>query len=145
MPFSYPDILMRLGAAVVVGAVLGVDRELHKKPAGLRTMAMVSLGSAVFMLLIVDHSPPTARAETSRVIQGIITGIGFIGAGTILHRDAEGQVHGLTTAASIWLAAGLGIGCGLALWPIVLVGAGLGLLILVLAPAEARLRRWLGA
>jgi putative Mg2+ transporter-C (MgtC) family protein len=145
MPLSYTDIFMRLGAAVVVGAALGLDREIHKKPAGLRTMAMVALGSAVFILLIVDHAASIELAETSRVIQGVITGIGFIGAGTILHRDAEGMVHGLTTAASIWLAAGLGIGCGLALWPIVVVGTGLGVLILILAPVEARLRRGLGA
>jgi putative Mg2+ transporter-C (MgtC) family protein len=144
-PLTYLDILLRLGVAVVVGAVLGLDRELRRKPAGVRTMALVALGSAMFALMGISRGASGDPSDISRVMQGIITGVGFLGAGTILHGDPESGVRGLTTAASIWLAAALGIGSGLALWPIVLIAVSLGVLILVAGPAEARLRRWFGA
>jgi len=142
---TFTEILLRLVAAVVVGAVLGIDRELRNKPAGLRTMALVALGSAMFTLIAVDRGGAAQPDAISRVVQGIITGIGFLGAGAILHRDADGYVSGLTTAASIWLAAALGISSGLAHWPLVLAGVGLGITLLVLTPLEDRLRRWFGA
>lgn len=144
-PLTYLDIVLRLGAAMSVGAVLGLDRELRGKPAGVRTMALVALGSAMFVLMTLSRAASGDPSDISRVMQGIITGVGFLGAGTILHSDAEAGVRGLTTAASIWLAAALGIGSGLALWPIVLVAVILGVLILVAGPAEARLRRWFSA
>jgi len=135
---EYLDVFERLGAAVLAGALIGFDREVRNKPAGLRTMALVSLGSAVFVVA-------TASAATvdsaSRVIQGVITGVGFLGAGSIIRGRTEESVRGLTTAASIWLAAAVGVACGLALWPIVLIACALGLLILVLEPLE----RWLKA
>lgn len=103
-------IALRLGAALLAGGVIGIDREVHRKPAGLRTHALVSLGAAVVVLSIV-----LARGgedAVSRAIQGIITGIGFIGGGVILQLESERRIEGLTTAASIWVAAGLGIACG---------------------------------
>ena len=135
---GYLDVLLRLGAAVIAGAVIGLDREVRNKPAGLRTMALVSLGSAVF---IVTTAGAATVDSSSRVIQGIITGVGFLGAGSIIRGQTEESVRGLTTAASIWLAAAVGIGCGLALWPVVVISSLFGLLILVLEPID----RWLKA
>ena len=121
---------------MVVGALLGLERERRGKPAGLRTVALVALGSAVFVLTAGDGHVSDA---TSRVIQGIVTGIGFLGAGTIIRGETEESVKGLTTAASIWLAAASGIACALAQWPLVITASGFGVLILVLDPIE----RWL--
>jgi putative Mg2+ transporter-C (MgtC) family protein len=135
---GYLDVFLRLGAAVLAGALIGFDREVRNKPAGLRTMALVALGSAVFVVA-------TASAATvdsaSRVVQGVITGVGFLGAGSIIRGRTEESVRGLTTAASIWLAAAVGVACGLALWSIVLISCAFGLLILVIEPVE----RWLKA
>jgi putative Mg2+ transporter-C (MgtC) family protein len=131
------DILLRLGVAVLLGAVLGLDRELKGKPAGPRTMAIVGLGSAVLAVVAI-YGTGTNIDAVSRVIQGVITGIGFLGAGTILHKS-EGGVRGLTTAATVWLVAALGIASGLAYWPIVIVGTAFGLFLLILEPAE----RWI--
>ncbi|HEY7449809.1 MAG TPA: MgtC/SapB family protein [Vicinamibacterales bacterium] len=136
------DILLRLGVAVLLGAVLGLDRELKGKPAGPRTMAIVGLGSAVLTIVAI-YGTGTNIDAVSRVIQGVITGIGFLGAGTILHKT-EGGVRGLTTAATVWLVAALGIASGLAYWPIVIVGTAFGLLLLVLAPAERWIERKFG-
>lgn len=131
---SWLEILARLGAALGVGGLIGLNRELRNKPAGLRTHALVSLGAAVIMVagrgLSGAHGAPDPDAM-SRVIQGIITGIGFLGAGVIL-RPREGQtVRGLTTAATIWIAAGLGIAAGAGQWRLLLVGGLLTLAVLV--------------
>jgi putative Mg2+ transporter-C (MgtC) family protein len=137
-PLGYLDVFFRLGAAMLAGAVLGLDREIRNKPAGLRTMSLVALGSAVFIVT----AAATATADSaSRVIQGVITGVGFLGAGSIIRGQTEESVRGLTTAASIWLASAVGIACGLGLWSIVLISSVFGLLILVLEPID----RWLKA
>ncbi len=135
---GYLDVFLRLGAAVLAGALIGFDREVRNKPAGLRTMALVALGSAVF---VVAAAGAVDAASTSRVIQGVITGVGFLGAGSIIRGQTEQSVRGLTTAASIWLAAAVGVACGLALWPLVLISCSLGLLILVLEPIDRWLRK----
>ena len=135
---AYFDVFMRLAAAVLAGAIIGFDREVRNKPAGLRTMALVSLGSAVFVLATVPAASPDS---SSRVIQGVITGVGFLGAGSIIRGRTEASIRGLTTAASIWLAAAVGVASGLAFWPLVLISCCLGLLILVLEPID----RWLKA
>ena len=131
------DVFFRLGAAVLVGAVIGFDREIRDKPAGLRTLTLVSLGSAVFTLTAIDSG---AVDSASRVIQGIVTGIGFLGAGTIIRGKTEESVRGLTTAASVWLAAAIGVACGLAYWPLVLLASVFGLLVLMLEGIEARIK-----
>jgi putative Mg2+ transporter-C (MgtC) family protein len=133
---GYHDVLIRLAAATGTGALIGLDRELRRKPAGLRTMALVGLGSAVFTLATIDASRGAYTDGTSRVIQGIVTGIGFLGAGAIMRGTSEDSVRGLTTAASIWLAAATGIACGLANWPLVVCSCGLGLLVLITTPIE---------
>lgn len=133
---DFGQVFLRLAAAVGTGALIGLDRELRRKPAGLRTLALVSLGSAVFILETVDPMAGGSTEGTSRVIQGIVTGVGFLGAGSILRGTSEEQIRGLTTAASIWLAAATGIACGLAQWPLVGAACALGLLILVITPVE---------
>jgi putative Mg2+ transporter-C (MgtC) family protein len=114
----------RLGLAVILGTILGLDRERVHSAAGLRTHMLVCLGAAV-MVLAGDAAGFGHDAE-SRVIQGIIAGIGFLGAGTILKVSEKIEVHGLTTAASIWVTASVGIAAGLGhLWlSIVATAAG---------------------
>jgi len=132
---TYGEVFLRLSAAVGAGALIGLDRELRRKPAGLRTLALVSLGSALFVLETID--PLAAHPDaTSRVVQGVVTGVGFLGAGSIIRGHDEESVRGLTTAASIWLAAATGIACGTANWPLVLGACLLGLLVLTITPVE---------
>lgn len=137
MTLGYLDVFLRLGAAVLSGALIGFDREIRDKPAGLRTLTLVSLGSAVFTLTALDGN---GIDSTSRVIQGIITGIGFLGAGTIIRGKTEESVRGLTTAASVWLSAAIGVACGLAYWSLVLIASLFGLLVLALEGLEARIK-----
>jgi putative Mg2+ transporter-C (MgtC) family protein len=105
-----PWIASRLAAALLVGAIVGINRDLHRKAAGLRTLALVSVGSAILVIvtIIMTHGNGDSL---SRVIQGIVAGVGFLGAGVIMHRE-EQRIEGLTTAASVWVSAGLGAACG---------------------------------
>ena len=127
------ETFIRLAVATLAGAALGLNRELKGKPAGLRTHAMVTLGAALASVTIIyATAPETDPNALSRVVQGIITGIGFIGAGVIL-RDAAGRrVRGLTTAATIWVAASLGVACGVGYWSAVAAATLLTLAVLVL-------------
>jgi putative Mg2+ transporter-C (MgtC) family protein len=113
------EVTYRLGAATLVGGAIGLNREFHGKPTGVRTLGLVGLGSAV-VVLAVQHAAPDVAAA-SRVVQGIITGIGFLGAGIILRRPEEDRVHGMTTAAAIWVTACLGVACGIGAWRIIIV------------------------
>src|SRR4029077_864175 len=116
-PMTPSEIALRFGAAVVVGGAIGLTRALRGKPAGVRTHALVSLGSAVVTVVAATVAAPALdTAAVSRVMQGIITGIGFLGAGGILHEESGRRVRGLTTAATIWIVAALGIACGVADW-----------------------------
>lgn len=130
------DVTLRLVAAVVVGMVIGLDREWRGKTVGIRTLALVSLGSALVCLATVHYTMMGNRPDAvSRVIQGVIqgvmTGVGFLGAGAILKGPDQQQAHGLTTAATVWVTAALGIACALATWSIVFIGAGLTLIVLI--------------
>jgi putative Mg2+ transporter-C (MgtC) family protein len=108
-------LLLRLLFALGLAALVGEDRERVGKPAGLRTHMLVSLGAALFV--VVPQMAGMANAEISRVIQGALAGIGFIGAGAILKLSQEKKVQGLTTAAGIWVAAGIGLAAGMGrLW-----------------------------
>jgi putative Mg2+ transporter-C (MgtC) family protein len=132
---------VRLGVATLVGVILGLNRDLHGKATGVRTLGLVSLGSALAVLLINKGS----SAEASRVIQGIVTGVGFLGAGVIV-RNAKGHlVHGLTTAACVWVTACIGAACAIAEWQVVVLGAVFVLVILIFGGAfeKAISRRWL--
>jgi putative Mg2+ transporter-C (MgtC) family protein len=104
-------VLIRLLAATLLGAVVGIQRERAGKPAGLRTHMLVTLGTAVFVLAC--SGVGMSSDGLSRVIQGIITGIGFLGAGSILKLSEERDIQGLTTAAGIWMTAAIGVAVGL--------------------------------
>ena len=105
------QVTARLVTAVILGAVIGIQRELMGKPAGVRTHALVTLAAAIFTLGSLEAG--MLLADLSRVIQGIATGIGFIGGGVILKRQNEGEVLGLTTAATVWTATAIGVAVGL--------------------------------
>lgn len=114
---SVPDgeqmgrIAARLLAAVVLGAVVGIQREIESKPAGLRTHILVTLAATIFVIVPLEAG--MSIGDLSRVIQGVATGIGFIGAGAILKLHNDREIHGLTTAATIWMATAIGIAIGL--------------------------------
>ena len=103
-------VTLRLVVAAVLGGLIGAEREWVGKAAGLRTHMMVSLGAALFVLVPIETG--IGEGDMTRVIQGIATGIGFIGAGTILKRADTNQIQGLTTAATIWLTGAVGIAVG---------------------------------
>lgn len=146
--FAFLDVLVRLGAATLIGAALGLNREIRGKPAGLRTHALVALGTSLVTLtgiVLAGHDGEIDSNAVSRVIQGIVAGIGFLGGGTILKSDSGDHISGLTTAASLWVVACLGIACGVGLWQMALVALVLALLVLVLGePVERALHRVLG-
>ena len=120
-------VSIRLTVAAIIGGLIGYERESRGKAAGLRTHMLVAVGAAVFVVVPIEAG--MGLADLSRVIQGIVTGIGFLGAGAIMKMDA-GHIKGLTTAASIWLTAAIGIACGLGYGMTALVSAVFALLIL---------------
>ena len=125
-------IVVRLGMAALLGGVLGWEREHAGKAAGVRTHMLVSMGAALFVLA--SEQSGIVAADNSRVLQGIIAGVGFLGAGTILKGDAEGQVRGLTTAAGIWLTAAIGVAAGLGLESTAVLSTVLALVVLWVIP-----------
>jgi putative Mg2+ transporter-C (MgtC) family protein len=136
MDIEWQDALLRLGAATVSGMAIGINRDLTHKPIGMRTLALVSLGAAAVTVAAIqfsfmDNHPDALSRVVQGVIQGIMAGISFIGAGVILRDAKAGEVSGLTTAATVWVTAALGIACGLGAW--VIVAATLALALLVLA------------
>lgn len=106
------DLCLRLASAVLVGGLIGINREARAKAVGVRTLGLVGLGSALATLSGSGFSGEM-DANASRALQGLITGVGFLGAGVIVKGPSEEQVHGLTTAAAIWVTAALGVVCGL--------------------------------
>ena len=140
LTFGMPDrsqlarVVIRLIVAAVLGAIVGMQRETAGKPAGLRTHMLVSLGTAVVVLAC--SGAAMDMAGLSRVIQGIVTGIGFIGAGAILKLNEEREIQGLTTAAGLWMTAAIGIACGLGELGLAIFGAILTVIVLALAGVE---------
>lgn len=130
------DILMRLGAAAGAGVLLGINRDLQNKPIGARTLGLVGLGTATVAVAAIQfpgmaENPDAASRVIQGIIQGMMTGISFIGAGVILRDSRAQSVQGLTTAATVWVAAALGIACGLAAWRTAAVAATVALILLV--------------
>ena len=129
------DSILRLLVATLVGIVVGFDRDMRGKPLGMRTLALVALGAALASITAINFGNLSEHPESlGRIVQGalqgVLTGIGFIGAGVVL-RDRESKtVHGLTTAATVWVSAALGIACALAAWLLVIAGVILTLAIL---------------
>jgi len=132
------DIVIRLSVAALAGVALGLNRDLRGKPTGVRTLGLVGLASAVAVLAVGSDSADAA----SRVIQGIVTGIGFLGAGVIIRNETGKRVHGLTTAACVWLTACVGAACGIGAWRLIAVAAPAVFILLVLGgPFERFIHR----
>lgn len=121
-------LLIRLVAALVIGAVIGLQREFAGQDAGLRTHMLVALGTTLFVAL--PEEIGWSEDAMSRVIQGITTGIGFLGAGTILKLAQEKQIRGLTTAAGIWMTAAASVAAGIGAVGIALISMGFALMVL---------------
>ncbi|MCB0967360.1 MAG: MgtC/SapB family protein [Ilumatobacter sp.] len=145
------EIALRLGAAAVLGGLLGVQREAHGRDAGLRTHMLLALGAALFAVvsttgfddfIVADRSSTNVVVDPGRIASYVAAGVGFIGGGTILKREQAGEVKGLTTAASLWVAAAIGVACGLGLWVAPAIAAGVALLSLaVLHPISKAIGR----
>lgn len=125
-------IVVRLSMAAALGGVLGLQRERRRKAAGARTHMLVCMGTALFVL--VPQQGGMAIADLSRVMQGIIAGIGFLGAGAILKNQSESSIIGLTTAAGVWMTAAIGIACGLGRESTAVLSTALALIVLAFVP-----------
>lgn len=129
-----PEDLIKILIAVVIGGIIGFERELHSKAAGLRTITLITVGATMFTVLSSKFTDPA----TARVASNVLTGVGFLGAGVILF--AEGKVRGLTTASSIWVAAALGMAVGLGQY---ILGVATALLVVIVLDLFARFDHWL--
>lgn len=145
MDLDTPEIALRLGSAAAAGMLLGVNRDLQNKPIGTRTLGLVGLGTAAVAVSTIQfpgmaEHPDAASRVIQGVVQGVMAGISFIGAGVVL-RDREAQmVHGLTTAATVWVTAALGIACGLGAWRTAMIALPVALVLLVAVPwVEAKI------
>jgi len=134
---EFVRIVVRLTIAMLLGAVVGAQRERSGKPAGLRTHMLVAAGSALFVLGPMEFG--MISDPLSRVIQGLITGIGFLGAGAILKLERERSIEGLTTAAGVWLTAGIGLAVGLGRFGLALASLVLAWFVLAIV---GRLELW---
>ncbi|QJP13858.1 MgtC/SapB family protein [Starkeya sp. ORNL1] len=138
------EAVLRLLAAAVIGMGIGINRDLHGKPTGMRTLGLVCMGATLVSLTalrvdgIAQHPDATSRVVQG-ILQGVLTGIGFVGAGVVLRDPAGRKVHGLTTAATVWVTAALGIACALADWHLIFLGAFMTVLLLSLVKPLERL------
>ncbi len=132
---DFGNILLRLIAAMLMATVFGWEREYRDKPAGLKTHILLALGSATLTTIAFqfslshDYDRPSVEYDPFRLIQGILAGIGFLGAGTII--QGNGDVEGLTTAATLWTVTALGVACGMGYLTIAATTTVLGLVVLV--------------
>lgn len=129
------DVVLRLLAAALVGGLIGLNRDLANKPIGTRTLSLVALGAAVVTVAGIRvegmaENPDALSRVVQGIIQGVMAGISFIGAGVILRNHQARDVEGLTTAATVWVTAALGIACGLAAWEVVGIGLAVALVVL---------------
>src|SRR5882724_1067253 len=140
-------VILRLLAAAGAGIALGLPRNLSDKPIGMRTLGLVSLGAAMVAIATLRYpnlagNPDATARVLQGIVQGLMVGVGFIGAGVILRDTSTNRVHGLTTATTVWIAAALGIACGIADWLVAALGLVLALVILiVLKKLEKRFTR----
>ncbi|MEA2032507.1 MAG: MgtC/SapB family protein [Euryarchaeota archaeon] len=132
MPPVDIEMIARLLLAVVLGILVGTEREVVHKPAGLRTHALVSLGACLFTVVSIDYFD----VDPARIAAGIVTGIGFIGAGSIIAE--KGHVHGVTTAASLWCTAAVGLAVGVGAYVLAIVSSALVFSVLWLRKVEKR-------
>jgi putative Mg2+ transporter-C (MgtC) family protein len=148
MTFYCSEIIFRMCAAVLIGCVIGLDRNLHGKPTGIKTLGLVALGASLMTMAGMDFNFLRGEFDTtaaSRTMQGVITGVGFLGAGVIIQDQASDRVRGLTTAASIWVTAAMGIVCGMGYWEIASIALVLVLMLFLIGRPLERIihRRWL--
>ncbi|HWV63700.1 MAG TPA: MgtC/SapB family protein [Oxalicibacterium sp.] len=127
-PAQVTRVCVRLLVAVVLGGLLGYERESRGISAGLRTHMLVALGAAIFVLVPLEAG--VSQADLSRVLQGVVTGVGFLGAGAIIKLNQEQEIKGLTTAASVWLTAAIGVAAGMGREMTAILSALLALFIL---------------
>ena len=137
---DWSEIILRLGIATLAGGLIGLNRDLHGKPIGLKTLGLVSLATAMLMVPVHSSEARIVSDAGSRVMQGIVTGIGFLGAGVIVHAGRHFRVRGLTSAACTWLAACIGIVCGLGQWRVVIIALVITFAVLTIG---GRMERWL--
>jgi putative Mg2+ transporter-C (MgtC) family protein len=135
IPTSMTDVFLRLALAASLGGAIGLEREFRHKPAGLRTNMLIGLGSAVFAILSVQLG--AAAGSPDRIAAQVVTGIGFLGAGAILRSGQN--VHGLTTAATIWVNAAIGTAVGVGAYSVAAGGATLTLVVLAFLPLMERM------
>lgn len=152
---QYPDWLIllqslswsaaaKIGLAALLGGVLGIERELHGRHAGLRTNIMIAIASCLFTILSIEGFPLRGNAQdTARIAAQIVSGVGFLGAGTLL--QTKNKVKGLTTAATIWLIAAVGMAVGAGLYFLAIFTSGLAIVVLqLLLPVRQRLHeQWM--
>ncbi len=147
--FTWAQITIRLVAALVAGGAIGLDREWLRKPAGLKTHMLFALACAMMSIMAIDlylmelDKGPGSNPDATRILQGIITGMSFLGAGAIIR--GQHRVHGLTTGAGVWLAGGLGIAFGVGQYRLGVVALIMGLVTLIfirmIEPREIKRRR----
>jgi len=141
-PLSDAELVQRLLLAALLGGLLGVERELRQKSAGLRTNILIAIGSALFTLMSYELAD-SAGADPGRVAAQIVTGVGFLGAGAIMRTDSG--IHGLTTAATIWVNAAVGVAAGGGEYHLAFIATGITLgVLLLLHPIEGLLDRRFG-
>ena len=143
IPHDTLTLMLRLTGATVLGAAVGINREMRQKPAGLRTHALVALGGALFALVGLAMTRDADVLDfnaASRILQGLVAGVGFIGGGVILRRPDTQDVHGLSTAASVWVVSAAGVAAGLGLWRAASISTVLTLIVLALDPLDRKLR-----
>lgn len=137
------EIVVRLCLAVVFGGAIGIDRELRRKAAGLRTHILVSLAAAIFTLITFEiffqmtELVENPQSDAIRIIEAVTAGVAFLAAGTII--QSGGSIHGLTTGAGMWLAGAVGLACGGGFYAIAVIGTVLALIVLfILGKVEAQ-------
>ena len=140
------DVFLRLSVAIVVGALVGFDREMSRKPAGLRTHILISLAAAVFTIITFElHAAVASRqgiagSDPIRIIEAVTAGVAFLAAGAIIR--SRGSVRGLTTGANMWLAGALGVACGSGYYAIAGIATGFAIVVLVvLGRLERKLQK----
>ena len=140
---TWVDPIARMAIATMAGVLLGWERSRENRAImGLRTLGLVGLASCIAVQAVVHSGLPNVNADAAgRALQGILSGVGFIGAGAVLRGGDGNEVHGLATAACIWVSAALGAAAALAVWPLVLGGGALALTVLLIgAPLERSIR-----